>query len=68
MNDGRGRRDVAAQLDAHQAQALRSAADYLSGFGRVFQLLDDGRSADGDLHEVVRTLRELHRLATTGLA
>lgn len=48
------------ELDPRQAAALSSAADYLAGFGRVFELLDDPRYPVSDLREVVRTLRELH--------
>lgn len=51
---------VRLEVDPRQAEALRSAADYLSGFARACGLLDEARYPLSDVREVVRTLRDLH--------
>jgi hypothetical protein len=59
---------VRLELDPHEAEALDFAAQYLTGFGRVFELLDDHRRGGADLREVVVTLRALHQRATASRA
>jgi hypothetical protein len=51
------------ELDVREADALDAAADYLSGFGRVLELLDRDRYPGSDVLQVIRTLRELHSRA-----
>jgi hypothetical protein len=51
------------ELDAREAEALDAASDYLSGFGRVLELLDRDGYPGSDVLEVIRTLRELHSRA-----
>ena len=48
------------ELSTREAEALDAAADYLIGFGRVLQVLDDERYPGSDVREVVGTLRELY--------
>ncbi len=50
-------------LDTGEAAALEIAADYLAGFCRVLQLLDEESYPDSEVWEVVRSLRALHERA-----
>jgi hypothetical protein len=51
-------------VDLHEADALGFAADYLAGFARICQLLDESRYPGKDLRDVIRTLRELQERVT----
>lgn len=55
---------VSVDLDPFQADALRSAAEYLAGFGRLFGLVEDPRYPATDLLLVARALNELHERAS----